>query len=281
MDQPAAETGPVRVPGTEGYAETAAVVAQRYEEITFDDVHASVRHLIPTAPPDVLDIGAGTGRDAAALAAMGHRVVAVEPTAELRAIGTGLHPSDGITWLDDSLPDLALVTSQPRRFDAILLTAVWMHLDDGRRTQAMPVIANLLRPGGIVLFSVRHGPVPAGRVMYEIPAEETIDLAATSGLRLLLRLDDQPGAYGARGDPRVTWTKLVFAQGQARRPCPLVRPTGSVFPSTPADAGTESVQRGRSPSSSGRVVPVSGYPPVTIAAPVVGCPLGRLSAGGD
>jgi protein-L-isoaspartate O-methyltransferase len=32
----------------------------------------------------VLDIGSGTGRDAAGLAAMGHSVVAVEPTAELR-----------------------------------------------------------------------------------------------------------------------------------------------------------------------------------------------------
>jgi len=199
-----------RVRGTEGYAETAAVVAERFERITFDDVHASVRHLIPVAPADVLDIGAGTGRDAAALAAMGHRVVAVEPTAELRTIGTGLHPKIGSTWLDDSLPDLALVTSRPQRFDAVMLTAVWMHLDSSQRAEAMPVIAELLRPGGVVLFSVRHGHVPPGRVMYEVPAEETVTLATASGLRLLLRLDDQPGAYG---DAQVTWTKLGFTKG--------------------------------------------------------------------
>ena len=48
--------------------------------------------------------------------------------------------------------------------------------------------------------------------MYEIPAEETVDLAGMSGLRPLLRLDDQPGAYGAHGDARVTWTKLVFSK---------------------------------------------------------------------
>lgn len=210
MSEPETNQKPVRVRGTEGYAETAAVVAERFEQITFDDVHASVRHLLPAAPADVLDIGAGTGRDAAALAAMGYRVVAVEPTAELRAIGTGLHPEAAISWLDDSLPGLALITCQPQRFDAVLLTAVWMHLDRSQRTQAMPVIAHLLRPGGVVLFSVRHGPVPPGRVMYEIPAEETIAMAAASGLRPLLRLDDQPGAYGDTG---VTWTKLVFTKG--------------------------------------------------------------------
>ena len=201
---------PVRVRGTEGYAETAAVVAERFERITFDDVHRSVRHLLPAAPADVLDIGAGTGRDAAALAGMGHRVVAVEPTAGLREIGTRLHPHDRITWLDDSLPDLTVVMGRPQRFDAVLLTAVWMHLDRRQRTRAMPVLAHLLGPGGVLLFSVRHGPVPTGRVMHEVPAEETVTLAAVSGLRPLLRLDDQPGAYG---DTHVTWTKLVFTKG--------------------------------------------------------------------
>ena len=43
--------------------------------------------LIPATPSRVLDVGAGTGRDAAALAALGHSVVAVEPTPELRAHG--------------------------------------------------------------------------------------------------------------------------------------------------------------------------------------------------
>jgi hypothetical protein len=37
------------------------------------------------------------------LAAMGHRVVAVEPTAALRARAAILHPSPRIEWLDDSL----------------------------------------------------------------------------------------------------------------------------------------------------------------------------------
>jgi ubiquinone/menaquinone biosynthesis C-methylase UbiE len=46
---------------------------KRYESISFADHHRLVMHLIPTAPSRVLDIGAGTGRDAAGFAALGHR----------------------------------------------------------------------------------------------------------------------------------------------------------------------------------------------------------------
>ncbi|WP_204324597.1 class I SAM-dependent methyltransferase, partial [Stenotrophomonas maltophilia] len=66
-----------------------------------------ILHLVPAAPVRAIDIGAGTGRDAAALAARGHRVLAVEPTAELLAEARRLHPSALIEWLDDGLPELA------------------------------------------------------------------------------------------------------------------------------------------------------------------------------
>ncbi|MEV4399966.1 hypothetical protein [Nonomuraea sp. NPDC049607] len=45
-------------------------------------------------------------RAAAALAALGHEVVAAEPTAELRARGEALHAGQDLGWVDDALPDL-------------------------------------------------------------------------------------------------------------------------------------------------------------------------------
>jgi protein-L-isoaspartate O-methyltransferase len=57
-----------RVSGTEGYAESADALAGRYESISFADVHRQILHLIPRTSSRILDIGAGTGRDAAALA---------------------------------------------------------------------------------------------------------------------------------------------------------------------------------------------------------------------
>src|SRR5688572_10229540 len=100
---------PRQVSGTEGYGETAAKLVGPYQTIAFEDVHADVLHLLPSAPCRVLDIGAGTGRDAAALAARGHTVTAVEPTPELRNHSKALHAAWPITWIDDFLPDLDIV----------------------------------------------------------------------------------------------------------------------------------------------------------------------------
>jgi SAM-dependent methyltransferase len=163
-----------RISGTENYADEAPELLKRYESISFADAHAPVLHLIPPAPCRVLDIGAGTGRDAAGLVALAHSVVAVEPTEELRRGAMLLHPSPLIEWLDDSLPELAAVRARREQFDLVMLTAVWMHLDAVQREMAMPNISALVRAGGIVIISLRHGPIPPGRRMFEVSAEETI-----------------------------------------------------------------------------------------------------------
>ena len=198
------------IPGTAGYAEQADTLVTQYESIAFADLHRPILPLIPTGPGRVLDIGAGTGRDAAEFAARGHDVVAVEPTEALRRRAATLHPWPRIEWLDDALPELSSVTARASRFDVVMLSAVWMHLDLGERRRAMPVVAALLRPGGALFLSLRHGPVPAGRRMFAVTAEETIALAAAEGLRPTLHLERQ-GSLLPR--PDATWTRLAFEKG--------------------------------------------------------------------
>ena len=196
----------VRVSGTEHYAEEAPELLLRYETISFAEAQAAFLHLIPTEPGLVLDIGAGTGRDAAGLAAMGHRVVAVEPTQEMRRGAMTLHPSPLIEWVDDSLPDLAVLSTRGERFDLVMMTAVWMHLDEGQRQRAMPKVAALVGDGGLMAMSLRHGPVPQGRRMFEVTADATIALAAPFGLRCVLNLDGESSLR----QPGITWTRLAF-----------------------------------------------------------------------
>lgn len=196
----------MRASGTEGYAETADALVTQYESIGFEDVHRDMLRLIPASPCRALDIGAGTGRDAAALARRGHSVTAVEPTAELRAHGQRLHRDAAIEWIDDSLPDLVRVAPRGERFDLILLSAVWMHLDVEQRRRAMRRVGELVAAGGLVLLSLRHGPVPEGRRMFEVSGEETAALAAEFGLRLRHRTE-RPALLR---QPGVTWTHLAF-----------------------------------------------------------------------
>jgi 2-polyprenyl-3-methyl-5-hydroxy-6-metoxy-1,4-benzoquinol methylase len=60
--------------------------------------------------------------------------------------------------LDDSLPDLAAMRARKEEFDLVMLTTMWMHLDEAQREVAMPNISALVRNGGIVIMSLRHRP---------------------------------------------------------------------------------------------------------------------------
>ena len=203
--------GQANVSGTEGYAEEAEDLFKRYESISGAETHKAILHLIPAAESHVLDVGAGTGRDAAWFASMGHRVTAVEPTEAMRLPAMKLHPSPAIEWLDDSLPELALVRSRGEPFDLILLSAVWMHFDSAQRREAMASLAALLRTGGTLIMRVRHGPVPQGRRMFEIPDEETIELAGAHDLHTVLNLRTE-STLQANRDAGVSWTHLAFAR---------------------------------------------------------------------
>lgn len=202
------------VSGTEGYTEDIDALVERFETISFATLHGPILPLIPKTPCRILDIGSGSGRDAAAFAAMGHRVVAVEPSAGLRRRAAQLHPSPEIEWVDDSLPGLAAMVRRNESFDAVMLTAVWMHLDAEQRRQGMPRVASLVRKDGVAIFTLRHGPVPPGRRMFGVTAAETEQQAAADGLMLKLKLEDQPGYTGR---PDVTWTILAFTKGASRK----------------------------------------------------------------
>jgi SAM-dependent methyltransferase len=197
------------VPGTEGYADEACELVERYERVPSEEKHRAVLHLIPRIACRVLDVGAGTGVDAAWFADKGHRVVAVEPTDALRVPGMRLHPSPSIEWISDSLPHLGVVMARPERFDLIMLSAMWMHLDEGERSLAMLTVASLLADGGVLLLSLRHGPVPSRRRMFAVSAEETIDLAQRCGLRAVLNVHTQ-SVQALNRRAGVTWSRLGF-----------------------------------------------------------------------
>ncbi|MBX3609478.1 MAG: class I SAM-dependent methyltransferase [Hydrogenophaga sp.] len=201
------------VPGAAGYGANASVLASQYESITFSEVYRDLLHLFPVQPCAVLDIGAGSGRDAAELSRRGHQVVAVEPTAELRAEGQHIHRELAIEWVDDHLPTLAALRRTKRRFDVVLLTAVWMHLDESERSAAMEALAELSAEGGVIFMSLRHGPIPEGRRMFEVSAKDTIQLAAGFGFRC----DFEAEREDMLGRSEVRWSFLALHKRVAHR----------------------------------------------------------------
>lgn len=83
------------------YDQNAALQAERYESVDSADVFEWSSGILPDPPGLVIDLGAGSGRDAAWFAARGFQVVAAEPAARMRAekasAGTAGFPSNGLT----------------------------------------------------------------------------------------------------------------------------------------------------------------------------------------
>ena len=83
------------------YDRRAAELASRYETLAFEAVHESILDLLPPAGSRILDVGAGSGRDAAWLARHGYEVTAVEPSAGMRKEASALGRDGSIRWIDD------------------------------------------------------------------------------------------------------------------------------------------------------------------------------------
>lgn len=127
------------------YDDNAAEVATRYEALEPQSLHAWMSDLLPGEPSLVVDVGAGTGRDAAWFAAAGHEVIAIEPSSAMRAEGRWRHDVSRVTWVDDSLPSLPRVAPSG--------------LDEQQVELALAAV-RVVDPGAISCAAVRVGAPP-------------------------------------------------------------------------------------------------------------------------
>ena len=190
-----------------GYDAEARTLVSEYERFSFEEVHAPVLDLLPEPAGCILDVGAGSGRDAAWFADKGHKVVAIEPSSKLRAAGRELHRSPGIRWMDDMLPALDTVLRSKLTFDLVWLSAVWMHVPPSTRARAFRKLVSVMSPGGSMMVSLRRGPPPPERPMEPATAAEIEVLARRHGMQTI-RSDARADIAGRRG----IWWEVVWLQ---------------------------------------------------------------------
>jgi len=188
------------------YTRNAESLADAYENVAPERIHAHWSHLIPKVASAVLDVGAGSGRDAAWLASQGHEVVAVEPSPGMRAVAARLHADSRIRWVDDRLPGLERVHRMDLSFGLILVGAVWMHVAPALRERAFRKLCGLLRPGGVLVLSLRHGPFSDSRKGYAVSADELHHLAKRYALEAVF----EQRSADSLARPGVWWEWLAF-----------------------------------------------------------------------
>jgi len=170
-----------------------------------DQIHAWCRDLIPEKG-SVADIGGGTGRDSEWFADLGLQVTMVEPAAALLEYAKAYHQNPAIQWSSDSLPALNQITKAGQSFDAIFLTAVWMHVPLSDRERGFRKLTGLLKPGGRLFFSIRRGPDDHQREMFDTNPSEIHGLAKRFGLYIEREIET-PDQYGRKG---VSWLNFAL-----------------------------------------------------------------------
>jgi SAM-dependent methyltransferase len=195
------------------YNAKAKQYCEDYEALTFEEVHAPILDLLPPPPAYALDVGAGSGRDAAALAKKGYCVVAVEPSQDMRKQASILHGDKHIKWSDDALPKLSETRGKGIRFDVILASAVWMHIAPEDRDQAFDSLIHCLGKHGLLFLTLRNGmPVPE-RSIYSVSRQEVYRLGKRYGAKLIKECE----TADSFGRSNITWTTLAFRK-QGRLP---------------------------------------------------------------
>ncbi len=191
----------------DAYHRHAVRFADQYERLNPADLNRPWSDLLPPPPSDVLDVGAGSGRDAAWLADLGHRVTAVEPAAGLRREAQRRHTGSAIHWIDDRLPSLETVQKEETAFTLILLSAIWMHIPPEERPLSLETLARLTRPDGFLVIILRYGPSPDERIMYPVSPEELDRLGLPLDLYMIRNVAPNPDQL-RRAD--VSWGTVVL-----------------------------------------------------------------------
>lgn len=188
----------------EFYDRFATDLAPCYDKVLFEAVHGPMLHHLPRAPADVLDVGAGSGRDVLALKELGFKLTAVEPAANLRDLGS--RRSSTARWIDDRLPELARVRAAGECYDFILCSAVLMSLEPQLLALAFNAMGSLLRRSGKLMVSVRSPACTDAPGILHDHANLSLEAAARmAGMELI---DSQSLADALGRDHQ--WRVLVF-----------------------------------------------------------------------
>lgn len=188
------------------YDTHAARLADGYEGLAAEETHPKLFALLKDSKPlRVLDVGAGTGRDAAALSALGHHVTAVDPSTKMLRLARSLHADRDVAWVADGLPTLSKTTGP---YDLIVMSAVWMHVPPADRAKAFGRLTDLLAPGGRLYVTLRLGPAEPERAVWTVSAKEIGNLAADH----VLKVEDWGKRPDLLGRDTVQWQTLLLTK---------------------------------------------------------------------
>jgi SAM-dependent methyltransferase len=140
----------------EFYASNAKDYAIGHDSAHVERLH-QLLHVLGIDSPRVLEIGGGSGRDAAFLLRLGHATTYTDGCKEMLAQALTLHPELAPRARLAAFPLSEDDDLLRERFDLVLCAAVIMHMDNPSLQQLARQVAQLLVNGGHLVLSHSRG----------------------------------------------------------------------------------------------------------------------------
>ena len=191
------------------YEKNAVELCERYESVSLDSFHQALKNSFEPGSC-LLEVGCGSGRDAARAVSSGFDVAAIDASRQLLAEAQKLHPE-----LEGRLFQMALPCQLPfadKTFEGFYSVACLMHLPPSDLHQVMSEIHRVVRRGGIVSLPVcrpdvdHSGLDEHGRGFNLMPVEEWARIFAAGGY------DDKVGAEepDSLGREGISWVTITL-----------------------------------------------------------------------
>jgi len=208
-------------PALDYFNDRAAELAAQYNALDREKVHADLLSLLPEGKVlRVLDVGAGSGADAAMFAGKGHQVVASEPADNLRNEAIKTFQNKNINWNAEALPDFGSGVQSAAPYDVVTSVGVFQYLDQKDRVNALKKMFSLVADRGFL--EVQY-PTPASREhQFTVGHNEIADAAkafnqeagASAGFKVIMdkSVPDFTGRKALDGTP-LSFRTLILQRG--------------------------------------------------------------------
>jgi 2-polyprenyl-3-methyl-5-hydroxy-6-metoxy-1,4-benzoquinol methylase len=167
------------------YDRQAGELARIYNNLSSSEILPGFESRLPAVSGQekhALDVACGSGRDALFLARKGFKVTAFDGSENMIKAAKEQCSHPGITYLQDVMPEIEKVKARGLFYDVILLSAAIMHLKEKEQKTLIDNLAGLCKAGGLIYMSVRQGPSPEGRDMYDVDIPKIKKMACDKGL---------------------------------------------------------------------------------------------------
>jgi SAM-dependent methyltransferase len=196
------------------YDQEAKRLCAKYESADMSQIHAWLNEVIP-AGSRILELGCGSGREAAFLHSKGYRVLATDGSEAILREAISFHPE-----LQGVISRLTIPAAFPFRdasFESVLAIGVLMHLQEEDIQLTVNEVSRVLTASGCFVFSVpgsrddldANGRDIGGRQHTFLHESRWTELLGAAGLEIVTRRKSQD-SLGRAG---ITWVAYLAKKG--------------------------------------------------------------------